>query len=117
MPGLRRAGRIAVMAVALAGGGVLAGPGTALAAGCQPRAINQPANPAGTGGSNFLSGVSVLSACDAWMVGQYESASGAQQTLTEHWTGGPDWTVVPSPSPGQAGGQFAENDLRAVAAV
>ena len=117
MPGLRQAGRIAVMAVALAGGGVLAGPGTALAAGCQPRAINQPANPAGTGGSNFLSGVSVLSACDAWMVGQYESASGAQQTLTEHWTGGPDWTVVPSPSPGQAGGQFAENDLRAVAAV
>ena len=42
-----------------------------------------------------LSGVTVLSAGDAWMVG-YQNNFGSSITLTEHWDG-TRWAIVPSP--------------------
>jgi hypothetical protein len=47
--------------------------------------------------SNFLSGVTCVSAADCWAVGQYVSTSGPNQTLTEHWNG-TAWAVVASPN-------------------
>jgi hypothetical protein len=45
-----------------------------------------------------LTGVTAVSASDAWAVGDYGS-SGATHTLIEHWNG-KAWHRVPSPSPG-----------------
>lgn len=49
--------------------------------------------------SNFLDGVAVIAANDAWAVG---NASGNMDnmtmTLTEHWNGS-TWSVIPSPNP------------------
>jgi hypothetical protein len=102
----------------VAGGG-LAGPGTALAADCEAWTQTLPANPAGAGGLNALNGVAVVSACDVWVAGYFWPAGGgSQRTLIERWTGGPNWTVVPSPSPGQyPDGSSGSNYLQAVAAV
>ena len=66
----------------------------AMAAGCQAWTGEPPPSP-GTGGT-VLSGVSVLSPCNAWAVG---FAAGTAQTLIEHWNGS-SWSVVPSPDPG-----------------
>src|SRR5205823_6397868 len=58
--------------------------------------------------SDHLTGVTAVSASDAWAVGTGMTNSG--KTLIEHWNG-TNWSVVASPSPGSGG------DLRAVAAV
>src|SRR5215831_14596055 len=78
---------------------VLAGPGpaAAAAAGCQNWTGVQPPSPGTV--SNELFGVAVLSACDAWAVGDDIGSSGGRQALTEHWNGS-SWTVLPSPDPG-----------------
>jgi hypothetical protein len=48
---------------------------------------------------NVLDGVSAVSACDAWAVGNYSSTKGdTARTLILRWNG-TDWTRVPSPSP------------------
>src|SRR5579871_2072517 len=68
--------------------GVLAGlgPGTAAAVTtpCESWAGTQPPSP-GTA-DNGLSGVTVLSACNAWAVGAAGGGSG-NQALIEHWNG------------------------------
>jgi len=78
--------------------GVLAGlgPGTAAAVTtpCESWAGTQPPSP-GTA-DNGLSGVTVLSACNAWAVGAAGGGSG-NQALIEHWNGA-TWTVTPIPS-------------------
>src|SRR5947207_9216127 len=51
------------------------------------------------GSASFLEDVSADSATDAWAVGEYQTASGYDRTLVEHWDG-VTWTVVPSPNPG-----------------
>lgn len=70
--------------------------GPATAAGCQSWTGLQPPS-AGTDGK--LSGVAVVSACDAWAVGADLNASQVRQTLIEHWDGS-NWTVTPSPNLG-----------------
>src|SRR5258708_6724805 len=89
MPARFSAGRaLRLLAASLVITGVLAGPGSAAAAGstCQNWTGVPPPNP-GTG--SVLQGVAVVSACDAWAVG----------SLIEHWNGSA-WTVVASPHPG-----------------
>ena len=58
------------------------------------------------GNFDELTGVAVLSSCQAWAVGNYSGG-----TLIENWDG-TAWTQQPSPSPGNAG-----NALRGAAAT
>ena len=92
--------------------GVVTGtiPAAASAATCQSWSGLQPPSPGAD--SNELSGVAVLSPCNAWTVGSFENGGG-QQTLVEHWNGAA-WTVVPSPDPGSADDGLA--GVRAVSA-
>src|SRR5260221_12248537 len=79
MPARFPAGRaLRLLAASLVVTGVLAGPGSAAAAGstCQNWTGVPPPNP-GTG--SVLQGVAAVSACDAWAVG----------SLIEHWDGSP----------------------------
>src|SRR5262252_2421159 len=73
---------------------VLAGPrpAAAAAAACQNWTGTQPPSPGA--GSNELFGVAVLSACDAWAVGDDVSSNGGRQTLAENWNGA-SWAVLP----------------------
>jgi hypothetical protein len=50
---------------------------------------------AGPGVNNVLTGVTALSATDAWAVGYY--VKGAYRTLILHWAG-TAWTKVPNPN-------------------
>jgi hypothetical protein len=88
----------------------LGGPGSAQAAtaGCRGWTGLQPPSP---GSNTVLNGVTVLSACDAWAAGSFDTAAGVQETLIEHWDGA-NWTVVPSPDPGSS-----ENFLEGVRAA
>ncbi len=61
--------------------------------------------------SNSLSGITVVTANDIWVVGNYAQSNGHDMTLTEHWNG-TRWTFVPSPNVGKF-----PNDFDAVAAV
>lgn len=68
--------------------------------------------------SDFLNGVSAVSATDAWAVGTAFVANGPQKTLIEHFDG-TGWTVVPSPNIGvnsalNAVAARAANDVWAV---
>ena len=94
------ASSIAVWAVAVAA--TAGAPAMAFAAaGVAPCAAwtggDQPPDPGGTGRNNVLSGVAVLSPCNAWAVGSFDP----EQTLIVHWDGA-SWTQVPSPDPGIA---------------
>ena len=72
-----------------------------------------PAPSPGNGISgSTLSGVSAVSASDAWAVGGYETSAKVFKTLAVHWDGS-RWSQVPSPSPGGAQG----SGLSAVSAV
>jgi len=72
-----------------------------------------PAPSPGNGISgSTLSGVSAVSASDAWAVGGYETSAKVFKTLAVHWDGS-RWSQVPSPSPGGARG----SGLSAVSAV
>jgi hypothetical protein len=100
-------------AVILLLAGVVTGtiPAAASAATSQSWSGLQPPSPGAD--NNELSGVAVLSPCDAWTVGSLNNSSGLQQTLVEHWNG-TAWTVVPSPDPGSLDDALA--GVRAVSA-
>jgi hypothetical protein len=103
---VRRAGvLVAAAIVTVAPAGVA--PAGASASACAAWTGVQPPNP-GTS-FNELTGVAVLSACNAWAVGDYGSGSGANQTLIVHWNGAV-WKQVASPNPA------ARNVLTGVAA-
>jgi hypothetical protein len=55
----------------------------------------------------------MVSACDAWAVGDDISGT-RRQTLTEHWNGS-SWAVVPSPDPGSVDNVLAS--VRAISAA
>jgi hypothetical protein len=48
---------------------------------------------------SFLYGVAVLSATNAWAVGEYSLSGGGGLALVLHWNGS-CWALVPAPSPG-----------------
>src|SRR5260221_9652571 len=88
MPARFPAGRaLRLLAASLVVTGVLAGPGSAGASGSTCEHWGGVPAP-----GRVLTGVAVVSACDAWAVGN----SGI-----EHWNGSA-WTVVASPDPGTA---------------
>jgi hypothetical protein len=75
---------------------------------------------AGSGGSgsapgSSLNAVAAISRTSAWAVGTIHGFSPANVTLIDRWNG-TRWTVVPSPSPGGAGGD-AVSVLTGVAAL
>jgi hypothetical protein len=74
-----------------------AGPAAAPPAPCQSWSGVPPPSPGNDG--NFLLGVTVLSACNAWAAGDDTDQTSGTATLIEHWDGG-SWTVVPSPNIG-----------------
>jgi len=87
----------------MAAASVLAGPGTAQAAGCLAWAGRYVA-PLEAGSFNLTpTWVAVVAACDVWVVGSdtYSSGQGQRvtQTLAEHWTGGQRLTITPTPNP------------------
>lgn len=61
--------------------------------------------------SNYLYGVTAISASNVWAVGEYFPAVSLSTTLIEHWNGS-SWSVVKSPNNG-----MSNNELYAVAAV
>jgi hypothetical protein len=61
--------------------------------------------------NNQLAAVAAISANDVWAVGDFQNASNAFQTLTEHWDG-TSWSIVASPS-----GAGPQAGLLGVAAV
>ena len=65
-------------------------------------------NPGGSSASDFLEGVAVTSASNAWAVGEYANVGGSQ-ALVLHWNG-TAWRQVPSP-------RLFLSDLTAVAAT
>jgi hypothetical protein len=98
---VQRAARRVAAAIAapLMLAGVVAGLGSAAAsaATCQAwTGVQQPPSPGN--GNNDLSGVTVITPCNAWAVGT-DINGGQAQTLIEHWNGA-SWTVVPSLNPG-----------------
>lgn len=98
-----------LLAAVLAGGGQAA---AAVAATCPNGVGGQPPGPSGLG--NLFTSVTVVSACDVWAVGSQQTGSTSQATLIEHWTGGPSWATVASPSPG---GGSVLTSVRAVSAT
>jgi hypothetical protein len=102
--------RVLALAAAplIALGGLAAAP-AAHAATCTAGFPAQPVNP-GTF-SNKLAGVTVLSQCDAWVVGNFQG--GTSTSLAEHWNGR-TWKVFPVPF---GGGTQHDNFLNAVAAT
>ena len=61
--------------------------------------------------AGVLNAVTAVSTNDVWAVGDFQNASGVQQTLIEQWTGR-RWSVVPSPNVGTQ-----PNELLGVTAV
>jgi hypothetical protein len=76
---------------------------------CQSWTSTLPPSP-GAGDNEFF-GVTALSACNVWAVGNYHAVVGGPLlSLAEHWNG-TSWKVVPTPDPGTS-----TNFLRAVSA-
>jgi hypothetical protein len=102
------AGRF-LTAVALAGALIGIGPAvaSASASACVSWTGTPPVNPSNTGDS--LAGVSVLSPCNVWAVGNKQA--GATFTLAEHFDG-TGWTAFPSSNPSSTTSEFT-----AVAAI
>lgn len=69
----------------------------------------------GTGLPGSLHGVSADSTTDAWAVGWFAAASGAQETLALHWNG-MTWATVRTPNPGGTAAS-AVSGLQAVTAL
>jgi len=94
--------------------GVLSGTGAtraADAATCQFHPGAQPPSPQAL--EVIAAGVTVLSPCNAWLVGRYMLSSGVTQTLIDHWNGSA-WKTVPSANPA---GPLRSHYLAGVAAV
>lgn len=96
----------ALMAATLAGTGL--GPAQAATAGCKSKAA-QPLNP---GTFRQLVSIAVLSPCNVWAVGSFNSSNKLEKTLIEHWDGS-KWKVIPSPNPSGA----KNSDLNSVSAA
>jgi len=78
------------------------GAGQALASACvnaTGTTWKQVPSPSPGSNTNSLTGVAVVSSCQAWAVGDYLNTSGPSHTLAEHWNG-TAWTQVPSRDPG-----------------
>src|SRR5215471_17112211 len=78
------------------------GAGQALASACvnaTGTTWKQVPSPSSGSNTNSLTGVAVVSSCQAWAVGDYLNANGPSHTLAEHWNG-TAWTQVPSRDPG-----------------
>jgi hypothetical protein len=74
-------------------------------------------SPNAGGADNTLSDVSVLSATDAWAVGEYTlDGYGATRTLIQHYDG-TAWTIVPSPNRLLGTGRNQINSLLGVTAI
>lgn len=74
-------------------------------------------SPNASGLDNSLFDVAVLSATDAWAVGEYlVDGGGAQRTLIQHYDG-TAWTTVPSPNLPTGTGRNQINSLRGVTAI
>ena len=102
---------IPAAALFLAGALTGAAPIGASAAACVAMTGLQPPNP---GTSNFLTGVAVVSAGNAWAVGGYYFSNvNIRQTLIAHWDGSA-WTQQASRNPG---GSAGFSDLNGVAAT
>jgi hypothetical protein len=70
-----------------------------------PRTSDLSPNPSST--SNTLTGVSGVSATDAWAVGDYtDDTTGATNTLILHWDG-TSWSHVASPNPSSTSNELA----------
>jgi hypothetical protein len=73
-----------------------------------------------SGQTNFLTGVTALSASEAWAVGYAYDANSQQSVITQHW-GGASWSAVTSPNPGTAqecgDTSYAGNALASVDAI
>lgn len=94
-----------IMALATVAGWLVAiAPAVASAGTCA-----RPAQPPRVDDSN-LTGIAVLSSCDAWAAGSYSNSAGRLRTLIAHWTG-TSWPTLASPSPG------TDAELRSVAAA
>jgi hypothetical protein len=79
------------------------------------KAWTQVASPDPGSSFSVLDGVSAVSACDAWAVGNYSSNKGdTASTLILRWNG-KDWTRVPSPSPNPS--KSGVDNLAGVSAV
>ena len=83
LPARRILGALAAPLV-MAGALASSGPAAASASACQSWTGAPPPSPSTT--FNFLQGVSVISACDAWAVG-FDMSGSTDQTLIEHWDG------------------------------
>jgi len=94
--------RVGVISIGLVLTGALVGIGrdVASASTCVSWTGTQPVNPSSSG--DQLTGVSVASPCDVWVVGSQQVGL-ATQTLTEHWNG-LAWTAMPSSNPGGSSG-------------
>jgi hypothetical protein len=103
---IRRAGVFTAAAIVAVAPLAIAPAGASVSA-CAAWTGTQPPNPAG-----LLHGVAVLSPCNAWAVGSYNTST-ASQTLIVHWNGS-SWKQVASPNPG---GPSTDNILTGVAAT
>src|SRR5215475_1041612 len=65
---------------------------------------------------NSLNDVAVVSANDAWAVGEYTTADFVVHTLIEHWDGS-GWSTVPSPNRLTGTGHDEFNTLKGVSAI
>ncbi len=75
------------------------------------------ASPNASGLDNTLFDVAVLSATDAWAVGEYTvDGGGAVRTLIQHYDG-TTWTTMPSPNRLTGTGRNQINSLRGVTAI
>ena len=100
---------LATAALLVTPGAAATSAASAQAPSCQPWTSTLPPSP-GAGDNQFF-GVTALSACDVWAVGNYRAVStGPLLSLAEHWNG-TAWKVVPTPNPGTS-----TNFLRAVSA-
>jgi hypothetical protein len=71
----------------------------AVAASCQPWSGAQPPKPPNGDTTDFLAGVTVVSACDVWTVGGRDVADGFDTVpLIDHWAGGASWKRFPGPT-------------------
>ena len=68
------------------------------------------------GEGSLLNGVTALGSGDVWAVGQTQQLNGAIMPMTDQFNG-TAWSVVPSPSPGTAGGRIPDDSLSGAASL
>lgn len=113
LAGLPAAGAVPAAGAALAARAVPASGAGAHAVPAARAVLVTSAQTAGSIGGD-LTGVAVLSASNAWAVGDRVGA-GPSQTLIEHWNGR-SWRRVPSPNPGGSAQPNGLSDITAISA-